>query len=102
MRKDLIGKIQGQHTKLVSSYGIGHDIEIINLIVNPYHLIYSSNTTNKICVDAREYIDSYVEPACRTLLYKLHSRRYELLSQLQKGHRKSICESWLCVDRATR
>ncbi|CAC5419306.1 unnamed protein product [Mytilus coruscus] len=86
-REKLLKVIREQCLRLVELFNISLDINLIHVIINPYHLVKfcACTQTSDLC----SFISLHVEPACRTLIYNLHMQRYKLLNTGQKNLRKS-------------
>lgn len=66
---------------------INTELDLACIIANPYNILnYHSSTQNSV---VQRFINKNIEPACRTLIYKLHLERYKLLDDDNKRHRKS-------------
>ncbi|CAG2206523.1 unnamed protein product [Mytilus edulis] len=88
-RMSLLKSLREQYIKVLELLNINmHDIDVdfIHVIINPYHLVNYCGTslTSELCA----FINTHIEPACRTLIYKLHLHRYKLLNLGQKRSRK--------------
>ena len=93
-RMSLLKSLREQYIKVLELLNINmHDIDVdfIHVIINPYHLVNYCGTslTSELCA----FINIHIEPACRTLIYKLHLHRYKLLNLDQKRSRKNNLRS---------
>ena len=90
VRRKLVQLILERCTELLTSFNIGLDVclDLTLLIANPYHLaqyVFNSRMHSDLCT----YIACNIEPACRTLIYKLHVKRYILLDGCHRTVRKN-------------
>lgn len=80
-RNELIKNITNQAATLCQRYHINIELDILNLIANPFYIVkHSENRTIKV---VQQFIDENIEPACRALVYKLHYGRYKYLEKMQ-------------------
>lgn len=84
--RGLVQPIIKQMNSLQVSLGLDYNIDLLSFIQNPYHVL--KNTENIKQRKIINFINNEIEPACRTLIYKLHTKRYMLLDGERKGNRK--------------
>jgi hypothetical protein len=82
LRAPTVNNIIEESSKLFASHCTNPQLDIIQLIINPFHYAVNNSLEANICTS--------IEPLCRQLIYKLHCKRYELLvkNDLLRGKRK--------------
>ncbi|CAC5400495.1 unnamed protein product [Mytilus coruscus] len=77
-RVSLLKSLREQYIKVLELLNINIEVDFIHVIINPFHLVnYCDNSlTRKLYT----FINTHIEPACRTFIYKLNVHRYKLLN----------------------
>ena len=73
LRAPTINNIIEESSKLFASHCTNPQLDIIQLIINPFHYAVNNSLKANTCTS--------IEPLCRQLIYKLHCKRYELLAK---------------------
>ena len=79
IRDALLKEIISKCSILFAKYKLNVSIVLLQVLINPHY--YSKYVKSD---DFGQDITQYLEPLCRCLCYKLHSRRYELLGLMSK------------------
>ena len=81
IRAPLLQEIVDKCSILFARYKLNVNIVLMQVLVNPhYYTKYLYNQAKEFSEDLTQYL----EPLCRCLCYRLHSRRYELLDIASK------------------
>ena len=73
LRAPTVNNIIEESSKLFASHCTNPQLDIIQLIINPFHYAVNNSLEANICTS--------IEPLCRQLIYKMHCKRYELLAK---------------------
>jgi hypothetical protein len=80
IRAPLVKDIINTCSALFAKNKLDGNVNLIQVLVNPYFYSNSGEFTN--------IISEHLEPLCRFLCYRLHTKRYELLGLTSKKMRK--------------
>ena len=85
--KQLLSQITEQCLVLCNNFNIKTVPDLLCVIANPYHLLEHCSFSQ--CRELCCFIDSHIEPACRALIYRLHTKGYNALEKKQTMLRKN-------------
>ena len=79
-RTTTVKKIIHKCSIIFSECKIKCDLDLLQIIVDPFY--YCNYSLKK---DIENKISLEIEPLCRQLIYKLHSKRYQMLQEIENS-----------------